>query len=239
MDRLRRDAGDVAAAAKVLLRIQALVEDFPEIQEVEVNPLILAPARKKSLAWQLEWALSKNAALLWLDDGVPADLVPLLEKLSTSSDSTLIETLAPLAARVGQRSERTRDTLEKLVVRHDPCPDYLLDALSLLALGACGARAAEGSAEARQALETLEARAGVDPGDVTGRSALEGLGAPSRPRTGFGLGFADLDHDGNLDVFVANGRVTAIQKDSLVAAISLYGITSRVILRLENREGDQ
>ena len=38
---------------------------------------------------------------------------------------------------------------------------------------------------------------------------------------------------------VANGRVTAIQKDSLVAAISLYGITSRVILRLENREGDQ
>jgi hypothetical protein len=37
---------------------------------------------------------------------------------------------------------------------------------------------------------------------------------------------------------VTNGRVTAIQKDSLVAAIHLYGITSRVILRLKDREGN-
>jgi hypothetical protein len=36
---------------------------------------------------------------------------------------------------------------------------------------------------------------------------------------------------------VTNGRITAIQKDSLVAAIHLYGITSRVILRLKDREG--
>jgi hypothetical protein len=39
-------------------------------------------------------------------------------------------------------------------------------------------------------------------------SALSGLGAPSQPFTGFGLGFADFDHDGYLDVFIANGRVT-------------------------------
>lgn len=33
---------------------------------------------------------------------------------------------------------------------------------------------------------------------------------------------------------VNNGRVVAIQENSLVASISLYGITSRVILRLED-----
>lgn len=35
---------------------------------------------------------------------------------------------------------------------------------------------------------------------------------------------------------VQNGRVVAIQEESLVASISLYGITSRVILRLEDRK---
>lgn len=34
-----------------------------------------------------------------------------------------------------------------------------------------------------------------------------GLAAPSLPHTGFGLGFADLDHDGWLDLFMANGKV--------------------------------
>ena len=38
-----------------------------------------------------------------------------------------------------------------------------------------------------------------------------GLEAPSLAFTGFGLGFADFDHDGLLDVFVANGRVTLIE----------------------------
>ncbi len=34
-----------------------------------------------------------------------------------------------------------------------------------------------------------------------------GLGVPSVAYTGFGLGFADFDHDGLQDVYVANGRV--------------------------------
>jgi len=50
------------------------------------------------------------------------------------------------------------------------------------------------------------------------------------------------DGDGNGFILrvgdrVRNGRVTAIQEESVVATVSLYGITSRVILRLENREG--
>jgi hypothetical protein len=34
-----------------------------------------------------------------------------------------------------------------------------------------------------------------------------GLGAVSLPYTGFGVGFFDLDHDGVLDLFIANGKV--------------------------------
>jgi hypothetical protein len=35
-----------------------------------------------------------------------------------------------------------------------------------------------------------------------------GLGAVSQPFTGFGTGFADFDHDGALDLFLANGKVS-------------------------------
>lgn len=43
-------AADVAAACSALLRIQRLVEDFPAIAEVEVNPFILAESGKRSVA---------------------------------------------------------------------------------------------------------------------------------------------------------------------------------------------
>ena len=39
-------------------------------------------------------------------------------------------------------------------------------------------------------------------------TARLGLAAPSLGRTGFGAGFADFDHDGRLDLYVANGRVS-------------------------------
>jgi len=40
-------------------------------------------------------------------------------------------------------------------------------------------------------------------------TALSGLASASRDSTGFGLGFCDFDHDGTLDLYVANGRVTS------------------------------
>jgi len=39
------------------------------------------------------------------------------------------------------------------------------------------------------------------------RTAVAGLASPSIGRTGFGTGFADLDNDGLLDLFIANGKV--------------------------------
>ena len=38
-----------------------------------------------------------------------------------------------------------------------------------------------------------------------------GLGASSTSYTGFGLGFADFDHDSNLDLFIVNGRVIRVR----------------------------
>ncbi len=53
-----------------------------------------------------------------------------------------------------------------------------------------------------------------------------GLGASSRAYTGFGLGFADLNLDGRLDLFVANGKVMRHeetgQKDIYAEANLLY-----------------
>ncbi|MGH9870588.1 MAG: CRTAC1 family protein [Candidatus Polarisedimenticolia bacterium] len=44
--------------------------------------------------------------------------------------------------------------------------------------------------------------------DVTSR---RGLGLPSLPFTGFGVAWIDLDHDADLDLFMANGDVTRVE----------------------------
>jgi hypothetical protein len=44
-------------------------------------------------------------------------------------------------------------------------------------------------------------------GSFIDATARVGLAAPSVALTGFGLGFSDFDHDGHLDLYVANGRV--------------------------------
>jgi len=59
--------------------------------------------------------------------------------------------------------------------------------------------------------------------DITART---GLGVPSLPYTGFGTGFADFDHDGELDVYVVNGRVgraqTALAEDPFAEPNQLF-----------------
>ena len=46
--------------------------------------------------------------------------------------------------------------------------------------------------------------------DVT---VAQGLGEPSRSATGFGLGFADFDHDGHRDIYTVNGGVRDGQRN--------------------------
>jgi enediyne biosynthesis protein E4 len=47
-------------------------------------------------------------------------------------------------------------------------------------------------------------------GNFEDRTAQAGLGVPSIPYTGFGTEWFDYDHDGHLDLFVANGAVNMI-----------------------------
>ncbi len=46
-----------------------------------------------------------------------------------------------------------------------------------------------------------------DAGSFSDTTTATGLAGPSRRMTGFGMGFADFDHDGHVDLWVANGRV--------------------------------
>ncbi len=48
-------------------------------------------------------------------------------------------------------------------------------------------------------------------GNFEDRRAATGLGAPSLAKTGFGAGWLDVDRDGWLDLFVANGGVATIE----------------------------
>ncbi|NIS30797.1 MAG: VCBS repeat-containing protein, partial [Actinobacteria bacterium] len=42
-------------------------------------------------------------------------------------------------------------------------------------------------------------------------TVTRGLALPSKALTGFGVGFADFDHDGTVDLYVANGRVARLE----------------------------
>ncbi len=55
--------------------------------------------------------------------------------------------------------------------------------------------------------ETNTLYRGMGGGRFEDRTAGTGLGPPSLSRTGFGLGFLDADHDGDLDLLVTNGRI--------------------------------
>ena len=65
----------------------------------------------------------------------------------------------------------------------------------------------------RKETNTLYANDGR--GHFLDRSNPSGLGPPSLPKTAFGVGWFDIENDGDLDVFVANGAVKVIKSLAL------------------------
>jgi hypothetical protein len=79
-------------------------------------------------------------------------------------------------------------------------------------------------------------------GAFTDTTAEMGLAVPSIPFTGFGLGFADFDHDGLQDVYVVNGRVMrwgpALAADPYAEPNQLFrGVSTRRFEELKPRGG--
>ena len=58
--------------------------------------------------------------------------------------------------------------------------------------------------------------------DFDDGSMRSGLAAPSLEYTGFGTAFVDLDHDGDLDLLIANGRVVPARADPRAAIDPLW-----------------
>ncbi len=67
------------------------------------------------------------------------------------------------------------------------------------------------------------------------RSATTGVGSDSMPFTGFGTRWLDLDADGDLDIFAANGAVTRVQ--ALIDAGDPYPLGQRNQVFLLGAEG--
>jgi acetyltransferase len=52
---------DLAAAREVLLRVSQLVTDFPEIVEMDINPLVLLEEGKGAVAIDMRLVLDREA----------------------------------------------------------------------------------------------------------------------------------------------------------------------------------
>jgi hypothetical protein len=71
-------------------------------------------------------------------------------------------------------------------------------------------------------------------GNFDDRRAASGLGVPSLARTGFGVGWIDVDNDGWLDLFVANGGVARIEAQARTGDLFPLKMPNQLYLNLRN-----